>query len=78
LGHPFHTLINLDEWSDSELAPTPEGVPAGMYLVLSGDPLVPEYKVVETEKEAKRSLLAGRSWGYIPIVISRTMIPPAS
>lgn len=71
---PIHSLVILDEWSTKPLAPVPEAVPSMMFLVFSGDPLVPDYDVVVHEDQATRLIRAKKAWGYIGIPISRTMI----
>lgn len=75
------SLINVEEWSETELVPTPESVPAVAYLVITGTVDDPLYLVVDNELDAARRLdllaYTGEApLGYARILIERAMVAP--
>lgn len=71
-GKDLSAVLIADEWTSEEVVPVPDDVPDQLYMVMSGDPSLPEYEVVETVREAVK--VAG-AWGFVTILPPRVMTP---
>lgn len=74
----YYAGIMVDEWSDTEITPAPEGVPELGYMVLYGrDPAQVEYEFHTREVDAVRSMTKKRNaFGYIAVRLDRNAMIP--
>lgn len=77
-GGPFAAVINLIEWSDTEIVPVPESVPDQLWIAFTGtDPAILEYQIFDSEIKAAVFVSHRKdSFGYTPVLVQRlSMIP---
>lgn len=74
---PVVATLNLEEWSDTEIAPVPDTVPDIMWLVISGsDADALSFSVESSEVEAAVAVSKYIDGvGYLPIPVVKVMTP---